>query len=178
MSFDLEKEEAKYREERKASLAAHEEKKETQNDCSERNASENSISDSFMWSAFFGGPVISYLTHLSEIKRSGKSYFWVVFGICVIPRFIVTGIDRAIERAANNLTVSANYVDMRFYVYCVLETILLVAFNLFMAFVAARRFNMICPNFNADDYHHDEKRGVIVGAILWLILCVLNFLRS
>ena len=178
MSFDLEKEEAKYREERKTSLAVHDGKNERQDDSSEQNVSEKSISDSFMWSAFFGGPIISYLTHLSEIRRSGKSYFWVVFGICIIPRFIVTGIDRAIERTANNLTVSANYVDMRFYVYCVLETVLLVAFNLFMAFVAARRFNIICPNFNADDYQHDEKRGVIAGAILWLILCTLNMLRS
>jgi hypothetical protein len=47
-----------------------------------------------------------------------------------------------------------------------------------MAFVAAQRFGKICPYCNIDDYNQKEKKGVVAGAILWLILCTLNFYRS
>lgn len=185
MAFDLEKEEAKYREERASRFANNSVNQESTVERDDGKTTQiidesagTPFSETFMWSAFFGGPIISYLTHLPEIRRSGKSYFWVVFGICIVPRMIVNGIDRAIEHSANKLTVNPNYVDKTYYIYCVLETLILVAFNLFMAFVAAQRFGKICPYCNIDDYNQKEKKGVVAGAILWLILCTLNFYRS
>lgn len=185
MAFDLEKEEAKYREERASRFTNSAAKQETVVDENCDKASQNTnesveqkFKETFMWSAFFGGPIISYIAHLSEIRRSGKSYFWVVFGICIIPRMVVKGIDRVIEHAVGKLTINPNYVDNAYYVYCALEALMLIAFNLFMAFVAARRFGKICPCCNIDDYNQMEKRGVIAGAILWLILCTLNFYSS
>lgn len=185
MAFDLEKEEAKYREERASRFTNNTAKPEPVVDENGDKTTqiigepeERPFRETFMWSAFLGGPIISYLTHLPEIRRSGKSYFWVVFGICIVPRMIVNGIDRAIEHSANKLTVNPNYVDKTYYIYCILETLILVAFNLFMAFVAAQRFGKICPYCNIDDYNQKEKKGVVAGAILWLILCTLNFYRS
>lgn len=130
----------------------------------------------FMWSAFFGGPIISYSAHLSEIRRSGKSYLWVVFGICVVPRIVVNGINRAIEYAADKLIINPYYVDGAYYAYCSLETLMIVAFNLFMAFVAAQRFWKICPYCDIDDYNKMERKGVIVGVVFWLIFCLPSFL--
>lgn len=174
MAFDLEKEEAKYREERASRF--------TNNTAKQEPVVDESVGkpfrETFMWSAFFGGPIVSYIAHLSEIRRSGKSYFWVVLGICLVPRMIVNGIDRGIEYAVSKLTVNSNYVDDTYYVYCVLETLMLIAFNLFMACVAAWRFGKICPYYDADDYQQKEKRGVIAGAVLWLILCSLYFFSS
>lgn len=177
MAFDLEKEEAKYREERTGCFTSDVVKQESaldeMDDESSQAINESAkkiFRETFMWSAFFGGPIISYIAHRSEIRRSGKSYFWVVFGICIIPRMIVSGLIKAIGRAANKLTISPYYVDNTYYIYCFLEMLILVAFYLFMAYVAAQRFGKICPYYNVGDYNQKEKKGVIVGASLWILL--------
>lgn len=185
MAFDLEKEEAKYREERASRFAndsVNQESTVERDDGKTTQIIDESAGtpfrETFMWSAFFGGPIISYLTHLSEIRRSGKSYFWVVFGICIVPRIVVKGINQAIEHAADKFIINMNNVDIAYYACCALETLLIVAFNLFMAFVAAQRFGKICPYYDADKYNKMERNGVIAGAVFWLILCTLNFFRS
>lgn len=185
MAFDLEKEEAKYREERARRFtnnAVNQESTVERDDGKTTQIIDESagtpFSETFMWSAFFGGPIISYLAHLSEIRRSRKSYFWVVFGICLVPRVVVQGINRAVEHAADKFIVNMNNVDIAYYACCALETLLIVAFNLFMAFVAAQRFGKICPYCDADKYNKMERNGVIAGAVFWLILCTLNFFRS
>lgn len=89
---------------------------------------------------------------------------------------IVNGIDRAIEHSANKLTVNPNYVDKTYYIYCVLETLILVAFNLFMAFVAAQRFGKICPYCNIDDYNQKEKKVLLQGLSYGLYYALLIFI--
>lgn len=188
MAFDLEKEEAKYREERASRFANNSVNQESTVERDDGKTTQiidksagTPFSETFMWSAFFGGPIISYLAHRSEIRRSGKSYFWVVFGICIVPQIVVNGINRAIEHAADKFIINPNNVDVAYYACCALETLLIVAFNLFMAFVAARRFEEIRPHYNLDDYNTMERKGVIAGAgfwLIWLTLCTLNFYRS
>lgn len=185
MAFDLEKEEAKFRDEKASRLTNNTANQESimreNEDKTSQIVSKSTAKpyrETFMWSAFFGGPIISYLAHRSEIRRSGKSYFWVVFGICIVPQIVVNGINRAIEHAADKFIINPNNVDVAYYACCALETLLIVAFNLFMAFVAARRFEEIRPHYNLDDYNTMERKGVIAGAGFWLILCTLNFFRS
>ena len=73
MAFDLEKEEAKYREERASRFANNSVNQESTVERDDGKTTQiidesagTPFSESFMWSAFFGGPIISYLAHLSN----------------------------------------------------------------------------------------------------------------
>ncbi|SHM24850.1 hypothetical protein [Fibrobacter sp. UWB7] len=190
MSFDLENEEKNYREQRKNifkrtdvkdSVSGENEKPDLNKPVSESEKMENksvAFSAKFMWSAFFCGPFVSYFVHRSELKRSGKSFFWFVFLVCFIPQRIVTAISRYIEHACENISITAAYIDPSIWWYSALDVVMRIAVNLFMAFVAQKRFEKICHSYDEDAYYQGEKKGVMVGVILWIALNMIVMLRS
>lgn len=150
---------------------------EVEAECSEKIKKQSR--ETFMWSAFFGGPIVSYLTHVSEIEKTGKSYFGVVFGICILPYLLAKGICNRIDGfVASKFAIDANYVGFSFYACCLLETLILIGAHLFMALVAANRYEMICPDFDKTAYKRDEVRGVIAGVGFWILLSIVNVFRT
>ena len=138
---------------------------------------DDSKRESFMWSAFFGGALISYFVHRSEIRRSGKSFFWVVFWKCFIPTLIVRGIDNRIANAMDKLTMNmAENISTLCFLCIIFETLMFIAYSLFIAHVAASRFEEIRPNYNLDDYNRNEIKGVIIGVIYSLIISAVFFM--
>ena len=51
-----------------------------------------------------------------------------------------------------------------------------IAYSLFIAHVAASRFEEIRPNYNLDDYNRNEIKGVIIGVIYSLIISAVFFM--
>ena len=176
MSFDLEKETAKYREQRKKIFTKENNDENSMTETTPVEQESNAYypySDMFMWSAFFGGPIVCYLAHLSDLKNISKSFFWYVFGVCFIPRGAFKFADKFIEQSMAGFTVNASYIESRFYLYCLAELALVLFYNLFVALIAASRFKQVCPYCDIDKYDEHEKKGVIAGCILWLLMNVI-----
>ena len=104
--------------------------------------------------------------------------FWFVFLVCFIPQRIVTAISRYIEHACENISITAAYIDPSIWWYSALDVVMRIAVNLFMAFVAQKRFEKICHSYDEDAYYQGEKKGVMVGVILWIALNMIVMLRS
>ncbi len=127
--------------------------------------------ETFMWSAFFGGPIISYLTHIAEIRKTGKSYFWVVLGVCFLPRLLARKLcDRIDGYALEKLNAGVNNVGFSFYTCSLSGALIFIGIHLFVAFVATRRYEMICLNFDKAEYRRNEVKGVIAGIGFAIIL--------
>ena len=127
--------------------------------------------ETFMWSAFFGGPIVSYLTHIAEIRKTGKSYFWVVLGVCILPRLLARKLcDRIDGYTLEKLNAGVNNVNFSFYAFCLLGALIFIGIHLFVAFVAARRYGAICPDFDKIEYRRNEVKGVVAGIGFVIIL--------
>ena len=57
-----------------------------------------------------------------------------------------------------------------FFAFSLLGALIFIGIHLFVAFVAARRYGIICPNFDKTEYRRNEVKGVVAGIGFVIIL--------
>lgn len=105
----------------------------------------------FMWSAALGGPIVSWIVHMKELK--GASFFAVLLAvnlIFVVGYKFVGGLWDYKEHPLLALPLCLGYI---------------VARSCALGLVGAKKMQSEAPNYNTQDYRRREKWGIIFGAL-------------
>ncbi len=119
----------------------------------------------FMWSVALGGPLISWFFHRKELKKSEKGFFLPMLGWNILTNMV----DRA-------LTTASKFQGSEFLnVYDILGMVWFFASIFILGRLGASRIKNCLPDYAAVDYKPRERKGIIAGAIVMVIVFVASF---
>ncbi len=106
----------------------------------------------FLWSAFFGGVLISWFVHRKAFKND-NGYFWPVFGISIVCKL-----------SAEVVAASIQLPIMTFITY-------IIAYA-GISYYARMRIDISAPDYDAEIFEKNERLGIILGLVVFAINCI------
>ncbi|WP_407441910.1 hypothetical protein [Fibrobacter sp.] len=109
----------------------------------------------YMWSAAFGGPIIAWVFHRKELRRSEHSFFWylVAYNLCF------GFADRLLGKALE-------HVDLGILSFA-FSLAWLVLWVVVMGRLGAKRIKYAFPHYKTALYKKREKWATIVGVSIF-----------